>query len=310
MTNNFPPSMPPDQPSVPSMSAAPRIASSYTSPYLPAGTPPWPTTVLQRPSPVTAASADTMAGKISDRKPRTARGVFTTLGLIVLTLLVGAGLTYGVLYFNGQVGANTASTSRLVTLPNATVQPTNSTNISTPSTTTTSTLPTPTSFSVMSADHQKALGVLVKYPSDWVEDPPTSPSSDGTTVAAFHPQQQQLNIVVYLGKFSVAGSHVTTTTALNQALIGTIYGNGGNSGNTNLQAVQSTSPQRTIAGVQWDEQEATFSDTNNSLIHVTSITVKRGSFFYGFIIQTPDVYYNDVSQKYVPPMLDSFKFLS
>lgn len=309
MTNNFPSSMPPDQSGVSSMSAAPRATSSYTSPYLPAGAPPWPTTVLQRPSPATAASADTMAGKISNRKPRTARGVFTALGLIVLTLLVGAGLTYGVLFLNGQIGANTPGTSRVVTIPNATAQPTNSTNTSTPGTTT-STLPTPTSFSVMSASHQKSLGVLVKYPSDWVEDPPTSPSSDGTAVAAFHPQQQQLNIVVYLGKFSVSGSHVTTTTALNQALIGTIYGNGGNSGNTNLQAVQTTSPQRTIAGVQWDAQEATFSDTNNSLIHVISITVKRGSFFYGFIIQTPDVYYSDVSQKYVPPMLDSFKFLS
>ncbi len=309
MTNNFSSSMPPDQPSVPSMSSTPLVASSCTSPYLPAGVPPWPTTVLQRPSLATATSADTMAGKISDRKSRTARSIFITLGLIALTLLVGVGLTYGVLYFNGQVGANTASTSRLVKIPNATAQPTNGTNTSTPSAST-STLPTPTSFSAMSTNHQKSLGVLVKYPSDWVEDPPTQPAQDGTAVAYFHPQQQQLNIAIYLGKFSVASSHVTTTTALNQALIGTIYGNGSNSGNTNLQAVQSTRPQRTIAGMQWDEQDATFSDTNSSLIHVTSITIKHGSFFYGFIVETPDAYYSDMSQKYVPPMLDSFKFLS
>ena len=302
MTNNFQSSIPPDQPVVPS-------TPSYTSPYLPAGAPPWPTTVLQRPLPMTASSIDTMAGKISDRKPRTARGVLTTLGLIALTLLVGAALTYGVLYANGQVDTNGAHASRLVTLPTVTSQPTAGTNPSTPSTSTGSTLPTPTSFSTMSADHQKTLGVLVKYPSDWVEDPATQPASDGTAVAAFRPQQQALNIVVYLGKFSVTASQVTTTTGLNQALIGTIYGTE-NSGNTNIQTVQTTSPHRTIAGVQWDQLEATFSDANGSLIHVMSISVKRGSFFYGFIIQTPDLYYNDLSQKYVPPMLDSFKFLS
>ena len=302
MNTNVPTSMPPEQPVVPSMSAIPHGASSYTSPYLPAGAPPWPTTVLQRPPLTTANSLDsTTAGKLAERKSRSARSMLLTLGLIALTLLVGVGLTYGVLYFNGQVGANTASTPRSVkTIAKATVQPT----------TGASTLPTPTSFSAMSNGHQKSLGVLVKYPSDWIEEPPSQPLQDGTVVAVFHPQQQQLGIAVYVGKFSVTSSGVTTTTALNQRLISTIYSGSGNSGNTNLQPVQSATPHRTIAGQQWDEQDATFSDSNNVLTHVGSITIRHGLFFYSFIFQTPATYYNDVAQKYIPPMLNSFKFLS
>ena len=305
MTTNFQPSIPPDRPTVPS---TPHAASSYTSPYLPAGAPPWPTTVLQRPAPLNGSALDTTTGKIAERKSRSARSVFIALGVIALTLLVGVGLTYGVLFLNGQIAANTASTSsHLVTIPKATAQPTTGASSSTPSTT--STLPTPTSFSTMSSDHQKSIGVLVKYPSDWVEEPSAAATSSGTAVAVFHPQQA-LGIVVYVGKFSVSASGVATTTALNQGLISTIYGGNGSSGNTNLQAVQSTTPHRTIAGQQWDEQDATFSDSNSVLMHIASITVKHGLFFYSFIYQTPDVYYNDVLQKYVPPMLDSFKFLS
>ncbi len=309
MTTNFQPSTPPDQPVVPSMSTTPHAASSYTSPYLPAGAPPWPTTVLQRTLPTTGSAFDPAAGKIAERKSRSVRSAFIALSVIVLTLLVGVGLTYGVLYFNGQVAANTPSASHPVTIAKATVQPTaGGAGASTPSTSTGS-LPTPTSFSTMSSDHQKSIGVLVKYPSDWIEEPSTSTSQSGTVVAVFHPQQA-LGIAVYVGKFSVTASGVTTTSALNQGLIGTIYGGNGSSGNTNLQAVQSTTPHRTIAGEQWDEQDATFSDPNSELMHVSSITIRHGSFFYSFIFQTPDIYYNDVTQKYVPPMLDSFKFLS
>ena len=306
MTTNF---QPPDRPIVPSMPSTSHAASSYTSPYLPAGAPPWPTTVLQRPPLANDGAFDTTAGKIAGRKSRSARSAFIALGVIVLTLLVGTALTYGVLFLNGQIAANTASTSsHLVTLPKATVQPTTgASSSSTPSTA--STLPAPTSFSTMSSDHQKSIGVLVKYPSDWIEEPSSASTANGTVVAVFHPQQA-LGIVVYVGKFSITASGVTTTDALNQGLISTIYGGSGTSGNTNLQAVQSTTPHRTIAGQQWDEQDATFSDSNSVLMHIASITVKHGSFFYSFIYQTPDVYYNDVLQKYVPPMLDSFKFLS
>ena len=302
MSSNYQPLTPPDQPVVPSMSAP----SSYTSPYLPAGAPPWPTTVLQRPAPATNDMLDTMAGKIAGRKSRSARSAFIALGVIVLTLLVGVALTYGVLYLNGQIAANTAGPSHLVTIPKPTVQPTAVSSSSTPST---SSLPTPTSFSTMSSDHQKSIGVLVKYPSDWIEEPPAAATSSGTVVAVFHPQQA-LGIAIYVGKFSVSASGVSTTTALNQGLISTIYTGNGSSGNTNLQAVQSATPHRTIAGEQWDEQDATFSDSNSVLMHISSITVKHGSFFYSFIFQAPDLYYSDVLQKYVPPMLDSFKFLS
>ena len=290
------------------MSTMPPATSTYTSPYLPAGTPPWPTTVLQRTVSPASNGLTTPYGKIAERKSKAVRNTFITLGLIVLTLLVGVGLTYGVLYLNGQVADNSARAPRSVTIPQPTVQPTTGASSSTP-TSSASSLPSPTSFSPMRSDHQKSIGVLVKYPSDWIEEPSSPPTSSGTVVAVFHPQQS-LGIAVYVGKFSVSASGVSTTDALNQGLISTIYGGSSGSGNTNLQAVQTSTPHRTIAGEQWDEQDATFSDANGVLMHIASMTVKHGTFFYSFIYQTPDIYYNDVAQKYVPPMLDSFKFLS
>ncbi|GAC1563460.1 MAG: hypothetical protein NVS4B11_13640 [Ktedonobacteraceae bacterium] len=224
----------------------------------------------------------------------------------MLTLIVGTGLTYGILYFNGQIRANTAQP--LPPIPKVAAQPTSGTTPSTSVTGNTGALPTPTSFSAMSSDNQKALSALIKYPSNWVEDPPSQPASDGTVVARFHPQEQ-LGIIFFVGKIPTT-SGATSTTTLNQDLITEIYRNGGNAGNTNLQAVQTTTPHRTIAGVQWDEQDATFSDTNGLLIHIASISVKHRSSFYVFLILAPDLYYSDVVQKYLPPMLDSFKFLS
>ncbi len=288
------------------MSTMPPAPSTYTSPYLPAGAPPWPTTVLQRPVSPASNGLAPSNGKIAERKSGTVRNTFTTLGVIVLTLLLGVGLTYGVLYLNGQA-AGAARAPHVVTIAKATAQPTTGASNSTP-TSGASSLPTPTSFATMRSDHQKSIGVLVKYPSDWIEEPSSAPTSSGIVVAVFHPQQA-LGIAVYVGKFPVSASGVSTTNALNQGLISTIYGGSSGSGNTNLQAVQTSTPHRTIAGEQWDEQDATFSDTNGVLMHVASITVKHSTFFYSFIYQAPDIYYNDVSQKYVPPMLDSFKFL-
>ncbi len=304
------PPLPPNQPmpAVPPMSASPQMASPYASLYLPAGAPPWPTTVLKRPPLLTAAPlTSTTTSAMPKRKPRSARSILTAIALLALIPLIGIGVTYGILYFNGQVRANTPQA--LPPLAKATVQPTSGAASSTPTTSATgSTLPTPTSFSTMSSDHQKTLGVLIKYPRDWVEDPATSPTSDGTVVARFHPQQQ-LGIIFFVGKFPIA-SGVASSAALNQGLIQTIYQNGGNSGNTNLQSVQPAIPHPTIGGVPWDEQDATYSDPNGLLIHINSIAIKHGVSIYGFLILTPDLYYNDVTQKYVPPMLSSFKFIA
>ncbi len=308
MSSNYQSVPPPNPTGVPSMPTIPAPVTSYTSPYLPDGTPPWPTTVLQRPSLPSSNTQAVSNTKVAQRKAGATRNTFITLGIIALTLLVGVGLTYGTLYFNGQLANNTARTTRTVSIAKATAQPTTAAGASTPSSTSGS-LPAPTSFSSMRSDHQKSIGVFVKYPSDWIEEPSSPPTSSGTVVAIFHPQQA-IGIVVYVGKFSASASGVSTTDALNQGLISTIYSGSGNTGNTNLQAVQPTTPHRTIGGEQWNELDATFSDPNGVLMHVASIAIKHASFFYCFIYQTPDIYYNDVLQKYVPPMLDSFKFLS
>jgi len=303
MTSNFPASPLPPPVTAPLTTPALAASSPYPSPYLPAGTPPWPTTVLQRHPLPTAAPLTSTSGVGDKRGPRSPRRILAIVGTLLLVPILGVGLTYGWLYFNGQ--AQDAAQGASV----AVVPPTAGTDSgATPTTTLPTSLPTPTSFSAMSNDHQKSLGVVVKYPSDWVEDPTTQKSTNGSDVARFHPQQR-LGIIFFVGKFPGTTSGVTSTDALNKGLIGTIYGDG-STGNKNIQAVQPANPTPTIGGEKWDEQDATYSDTNGLLMHISSSAVKHGDAYYVFITLAPDLYYKDIVQKYIPPILDSFKFLS
>jgi len=308
MIRNFQSSTPPipPYPSVPS--GAPHTAPLYTSPYLPTGAPPWPTTILQRqPQPVAIPLTATQTGTINERKPLSARSMLIGAGLLALAILVGVGLTLGGLFVSGQLGANAPQAQK--SLPS--LQPTtaSSTNSATPgSTSTSNSLPTPTSFSTMSSDNQKAVGVLVKYPSDWVEvPPPAQPPTDGSGIAVFR-SQQTLGIIVAIWK--VPASEATTTDALNTNIINAIYSGNGNTGNTNLQAMQPTNQHPTFAGTQWDEQDASFSDSSGIPRNVVSIAIKHGTMFYVFSFESPQMYLNDAKTKYIQPMLDSFKFLS
>ncbi len=308
MIRNFQSSTPPipPYPSVPS--SAPHTAPLYTSPYLPTGAPPWPTTVLQRqPPPVAVPLTATQTGTLNERRPRSARSMLIGAGLLALAVLVGVGLTLGGLFVSGQLSANAPQAHKPLALLQPT--PTSGANVATPgSTSTSNSLPTPTSFSTMSSDNQKAVGVLVKYPSDWVEaPPPAQPAQDGSAIAVFR-SQQTVGIIVAIWK--VPASEATSTAAVNTGVINAIYSGNGSTGNTNLQIVQPTNPHPTFAGAQWDEQDATFSDSNGIGGYVVSISVKHGTTFYVFSFELPQMYLKDAAQKYIQPMLDSFKFLS
>ena len=69
-----------------------------------------------------------------------------------------------------------------------------------------------------------------------------------------------------------------------------------------------TTPQRTIGGTQWDEQDASFANRNNVTFHLTSIAVQRNHLYYDILFYSPQVYYDEAVQKYFQPMFDSFHF--
>ena len=309
----------PPMPSVPSASPVPSIPSasstsfaSSASPYLPTGVPAWPTAVApaQMPYPAVAANANVVSaphmfvqnGARAERRPRaglSARNLLIGLAVLILVPLIGAGITYGTAYLNGGISAHAPEKSANVSqIPTA--QPTTSSG--TPSTGTTGTLPTPTSFVAMSSASQKLIGFLIKYPNGWQEQP-ASTQSDGSVSVAFAPQQQ-LGIEMFITRYPAAAGK---TSDVNQ---GQLQSLSSVSGISNLQIVQPQTPQQSIGGEKWDELDATFSNSNGNTFHVVSVTVKHGSYLFNILYASPSTYYDEAIQKYIQPMLDSFKFLS
>ncbi len=293
-------------PSMSPMSTTPPVAS-YSSPYLPAGTPPWPTTVPQHFPRRTETAPLAPTRDPVERPRRSARNILITAALLVLTVLFGVGLTYGILYFNGQTRASAPQALPALARATPTAQATTAAS-STPtagSTATGNALPRPTTFLAMSSNAQKTLGATVKYPQGWIEDPANSSTSDGSSSVAFHPQQQ-LGIVMFIARLPASGSSgIGSTSDVNQGRISALSSINGVS---NVKPVQPTNPQRTIGGSQWDEQDATFTNSNSSLFKVVSATVKHGQYYYNILYWSPDIYYSEADQKYIQPMLNSFKF--
>ena len=300
-------------PSVSTGPAAPMMQSA--SPYLPAGIPAWPTTTVTPmnapfPAPGTLSTSATYApgatkAKRSARASLSARSILIGLAFIILVPLIGAGITYGSLYLNGQVQAHSPQQSVAISkVPTAQAQPTTGAGVTpTPAgTSTTATLPTPSKFDTMSNSSQKLLGVLITYPDGWLEEP-QGPQSDGSVVVDFRPQQQ-LGIVMFVGRFSASTG---TASDLNSAQIQSLSTI---SGVTNVQLVQPANTQPAIGGTQWSEQDATFSDNNATTFSVVSITVKHGTYLYNIFYWSPNQYYSEAVQKYMQPMVKSFKFLA
>ena len=288
------------------------VMMQSASPYLPSGAPGWPTTttpvipantsIASPATPGTLSSVPYMPGRTKGerRASLSARSILIGLAFIILVPLIGAGITYGSLYLNGAVQAHMPRQSMAISQA-PTAQPTTGAGATSTPGSTTATLPTPSKFDTMSSSSQKLLGALITYPDGWLEEP-QAPQSDGSVVVDFRPQQQ-LGIVMFLGRLSAASG---TASDVNS---GQIQGLTSLNGVTNVQLVQPANSQPTIGGAQWSEQDATFSDNNATTFSVVSITVKHGTYFYNIFYWSPNQYYSEAVQKYMQPMIKSFKFL-
>jgi len=278
--------------------------------YLPTGVPAWPTEQLKgtqyksgapsEPAQFVVQSEASPVESSNATSPKKKRpGIPAIIGLFILSILIGGGLTFGILYANGQ---------RLSIGPQPTLKPLQLPTRSASSTPTSLTptpqgnqLPTPTAFQSATS---KELGISLQFPSDWVQDPAQTTSSGNTSVN-FHPQQS-LPVSMFIAKLSSSVSaQVTDTSEVNQA---NIQGFGTNNNLLNYKALTNTPQHRTIGEINWDEQDATYSTSSGLLIHVASISVKHNAIYYNILYFAPDSAYDEAFQKYYSPMLNSFKF--
>ncbi len=277
--------------------------------YLPAGVPAWPTEIPKNAAYSTGSDSQFVpfvqneaSQIISDNAaaPKKARlGIPAIIGLFVLSILIGGGLTFGILYANGQrLSFGPQPTQHPVQLPTRSASSTP--GLLTP-TTQGNQLPTPTAFQTVTSTD---LGISMKYPSDWVTDP-----AQKNTVSSFlgiHPQQQQTGIFIAIERYTTSASaKISTISSINQNNLAQFQ----NLQNiTNFQIIPASTPQRTIGGVKWDEQDATFSNANNLSFHLTTIAVQYKKLYYDILFYSPASIYDEAVQKYFLPMLNSFKF--
>ncbi len=277
--------------------------------YLPAGVPAWPTNVPQnlpysagselRPAQIVQqeASATVADREVAPKKSRL--GIPAIIGLFVLSILIGGGLTLGILYANGQqLSFGSQPAQAPVQLP--TPGPSSTSSPLTP-TAQGNQLPTPTAFQTLTSSD---LGISLKYPSDWQKTGPTQTQNSNVEFSVR--PQQQLGMEVRIQRFSVSNSaSIASPTSANQASM-TAFGQF--QGVTNLQPTTSSQP--TIGGVQWDEQDAKFTGPNNVQYDFATLAVKHNNRYFVMFLYSPDMFYKEAAQKYFQPMFNSFKFLS
>ena len=275
--------------------------------YLPSGSPPWPATAAQGFSSMASSSATAQiarpmqesAGIPAARNVSTSRksrlGIPLIIGLFLVSILVGGGATLGILYSSGRFSSDSNSqTSRPVIIPSP------GSAGATPSAQGTQ-LPNPGPAQTLNLS---TLGVSVKFPSDWQKVGPSASSTNDLEVA-LRPQQQ-LGIDLHIRRDSATTSASYSTVI--QANRANLTAFGQFQGVNNLRST--AAGQRSVGGVQWGEQDATFTDSNNLPYNFVSISAKHNNLYYTIYFYMPNQYFTEAMQKYIQPILNSFKFLS
>ncbi len=277
--------------------------------YLPAGSPPWPTTVPQHSSYAAGTGTSTIAAtrpvqqsanapvtRSASASRKSTLGIPAMIGLFFISILIGGGATLGILYANGRFSnSNNLPSANHLVLPAPDSTPV-------PSPTPAAQLPPPASFKTLSSSD---VGISLKYPSDWTLNP-VQKTTDGSSLLI---QPAQTNgMLISVERFSASTSaQITGTNDINSSTLTAIKTG---QGIVNFQAITPTMPQRTIGGISWDEQDATFSNTQGDVFHITSVAVQHNHLYYGMFFSAPEIVYDQAIQEYYLPMLNSLKFLS
>jgi len=269
--------------------------------YLPAGAPPWPTTVPLNLRGATGQTTEAVSSDQAIKPRRSKRGILQITGVLLLIPLLGVISTLGILYGQGRFPANggakantnqqsSSKSNSAAATPTATVA--QQTNV----------LPTPTSFKKAS---NQDVNISLQYPADWIADAPQK--STQVTAIAIHPQQQ-LGIEFVVGRLTDSmTTQFQSADEVDAARLGALSNS---QGINNLRALSTSTPQITVGGTQWAQRDAMFTDDGGNNIHITTIAVLHNKAYYNIVTFIPDAVYNEATQKYVQPMLDSVQFLS
>jgi hypothetical protein len=268
--------------------------------YLPPGTSPWPTRVSEKlPYLVEARSSElAMAGvhangKVKPRVSSPVRRIISVVLIVLLTPVVGVLGTVGVLAIQGQFLPNTHPARSLSHFPSKS-------GTSAPSGGNVGSLPTPAPFTSAS---DVAMNISVQYPSDWTAGP-----ADQSTDPIEYPITQPDQLIrILIARFSTStSSQILGPDQLNTKLIAIMQQQV-----SNVKMVTPPNASPTIGNDQWVEQDATFTDQNNTRNHFTTITVfhdRQNYYNINFIV--PQSLYQQAMQEYIQPILKSFKFNS
>lgn len=265
--------------------------------YLPAGAPPWPTTIPAQFSYAqgrkdAGATASSGGSNQKEKSGRSVRSVLLAVAILVLVPVLGSIFTLTNLYMSGDLFPAHAKQTKAATSP-VRPQPT-------PGTTQGNQLPSPTSFSKTS---DKDLNLSLKYPSDWQTVP--LDKSGGTVSTGFQPAQK-LGILLMVERI-LDSKQVQSADALNQGIISSA---GSQLGATGAQPVNSANTQPTIGGAKWTEQDVILSNGSGGQIYFASISVLHSNSYYNIAFLLPVNAHDEAMQKYIQPMLDSVQFLS
>ncbi len=276
--------------------------------YLPTGAPPWPGTVPQdylygaAATMEAAKKVEAAATGAPASKPRRSVGsVLLIIGLLILSVVIGVGGTLGILAANGQFPVPSQH-GRQVQLPTPVPTASTGTPGATPATTPQSnTLPTPNSFQLTTIAQ---VGVSLKYPTGWIQDPPQL-STSGNSSVSFHPQTQ-LPVAFTVARLSAQNSaSVSSADQVNQVNLQSLSTD---ANFHNYQEIPPANASPTIGGIQWVERDATFANGNNDIFHVVIASVKHNNLYYSITYFAPSTAYNEAVQKYYAQMLSSFHF--
>ncbi len=288
---------------------------NYTSPenyagrersfsYLPAGTPPWPTSVPQNVPGIVSHVPQSqpispLRAKTESKPRRTVGGVISVIAVLLLAPILGILIVFATIgrpanSTTTPVKTSTSSTSSGSQQQNA-ATPVPAQNGNQP-------LPTPTSFKTAKDTN---VNISLLYPSDWTQG---SPKQTTTATSLNVASQDQIGISFFVTHFNdSASTSITNADQLNQSNIQELTQF---SDVHNIQNVQATNNQPSIAGTKWIEKDATFLDSTNTKTRFSTISVQHGKSYYVIYFFIPDGIYTEAMQKYISPILNSVKFLS
>lgn len=266
--------------------------------YLPAGTPPWPTTApAHKATAIKTTQPGIVEPKVASQSKRSPASLLTMIGLVLLVPILGAALTMGTLFARGQMsnGPTTNTSKAVPTKQPQQAQPPPQTSPSA------NQLPTPTSSKKISDND---LNMLLQYPNNWDADQ-IQRTSSGISLN-MHPHQP-LNMLFQINHLtdSISGQ-IQSANDVNQSVL-QFWAQ--QLGVSNIQPIQGTNPQPTIGGMAWSEQDDAFQLSNGDTFHLTAISTQHNKSYYSIFYLAPQNVYDEAMTKYMQPILQSLQFI-